>query len=73
VTDGIWLQVLREIDKFDKIGLDGVCAMLGDGTTMWDRLLAMTPNDDETWERGGRPKNIAWALDDMLGAIGRTP
>ena len=25
------LQVLREIDKLDKIGLDGVCAMLGNG------------------------------------------
>lgn len=25
------IQVLREIDKLDKIGLDGVCAMLGDG------------------------------------------
>lgn len=25
------VQVLREIDKLDKIGLDGVCSMLGDG------------------------------------------
>lgn len=25
------IQVLREIDKLDKIGIDGVCAMLGDG------------------------------------------
>jgi hypothetical protein len=25
------LQVLRELDKLEKLGLDGVCAMLGDG------------------------------------------
>jgi hypothetical protein len=130
------LQILREIDKLDKLGVAGVCAMLGEGmkdtsgafnpgvglmpiqvgmirlfltettghasneatlaamkeamgrlskircridlmaaleetivdaggTTAWDRLLAMTPNSDETWNNRGRPANIAWALDDL--------
>ena len=134
------IQVLREIDKLDKIGLDGVCAMLGNGLkdasgafnkgvgldplqigmvrlflanskgatdvetianlkqtmshlnkiksridlmvalednivnnvtgeTSWDCLLAMPQNSDETWGDNSRPANIAWALDDMIGAI----
>lgn len=125
------LQVLREIDKLDRIGVDGVCAMLGDGvrdssgafnkgvglhplqigiirefleiggdnplgylseffskislvrtrvalmaaledttlpdgSTAWDRLIAMRENEDNTWSDGGRPRNIAWALDDLI-------
>lgn len=122
------LQVLRTIDKFDKIGRDGVVALLqkpveefgagldpvraelvglfldtkgatneetlnnmraffkhaglvrtrldlmvmleeaveADGTTKWDRLLALRANEDQTWSDGGRPANIAWALDDMV-------
>lgn len=39
-----------------------------DGTTAWDRLLSMSVNADETWARG-RPKNIGWALDDLLSVI----
>ncbi len=130
-------QALREIDKLDKIGIDGVCLMLGgglhdtsgafnkgigllpievgmirlflaettghdsneetlaslneimgrltqirgridlmclleenvvNGTTSWDRLLAMPTNENNTWN-GGRPKNIAWALDDLIAVI----
>lgn len=122
------LQTLRTIDKFDKIGRDGVVDLLqkdtdefganldpvsagliglfldtdgatneetldnvkkffkhagrvrsrlqlmialeetvdSDGKTKWDRLLEMQPNDDESWNDGGRPANIAWALDDMV-------
>ena len=135
LTSSVRLQVLREIDKLDKIGIDGVCAMLGDGMrdasgafnkgvglhplqigmiriffdnseggfealersmkrlsqisqrihfmahleetvvcaasgeTAWDRLLAMPTNDDETWKNGGRPANIAWALDDIIQGL----
>jgi hypothetical protein len=130
------LQVLRTIDKYDKIGADGVFRLLTDGmkdkesgayipgvgldkvnatllvefiqttgnsneetlenmekwfskaakiknridlmilmeetvidskgTTLWDILIHMSQNENETWENGGRPKNIAWALDDIL-------
>lgn len=130
------IQILREIDKLDRIGLDGVCAMLGNGLrdasgafnpgiglmpiqigmirlffeettghdtnektldamakvfsrlrqircridlmccleetavgpneTAWDRLILMPQNEDETWSSNGRPKNIAWALDDIV-------
>ena len=135
------VQVMREIDKLDKIGLDGVCAMLGDGlkdtsgafnkgvgldplrigmirlffeesaahegstndqrleqlekamgrvsqvrnridmmialeehiyadgSTAWDRLLSMPACDRDTWENGKRPKNVAWALDDIVKVI----
>lgn len=38
----------------------------GRDTTPFDDFLAMPANDDETWRNGGRPKNIAWALDDIL-------
>lgn len=120
---GAAFQVLREIDKADKIGRDGVFAMLttgrtdasgafvkgvgmqpfqaeficsavfgggldhtarivlrvdlmaaldrGDGETAWDRLLSMPANDDETWRNGGRPRNIGWALDDIVAAIAK--
>jgi len=40
-----------------------------DGKTALDRLLAIPQNDDETWNAGGRPKNIAWALDDLVRAM----
>lgn len=124
------IQILRCIDKADKIGRDGVVALLqqpaedygagldpvranliglyldtkgetdeatienlskffarasrvrarldmmanleeieaSDGTTAWDRLLAMPANTDQTWNNGGRPENIAWALDDLVKA-----
>jgi len=35
------------------------------GETAWDRLLAMPPNEDNSWSDGGRPQNIGWALDDL--------
>lgn len=135
------LQILREIDKLDKIGLDGVCAMLGEGLkdasgafnkgvglmpmqvamyryffestagltdnqdilaalegalihldkvrtridlmalleervvdaetgkTLWDHLLNMAANTDQTWSNGGRPENVGWALDDLVKII----
>lgn len=125
------LQVLREIDKLDKIGEAGVRAMLTDGMkdasgafnagiglhpaqaefilacisgasdplkritmlcdrfafmakleetvvdektgeTAWDRLLNMPRNDNESWDNGGRPANIGWALDDLVVAMRRT-
>ncbi len=42
-----------------------------DGVTGWDFLLEMRPNEDGTWRDGGRPANIAWALDDIASRIGR--
>ena len=118
------LQVLRTIDKFDKIGRDGVVELLQkpeeefganllpvqaeligdfldvklddmpaffahaagvmsrikmmalledtidpDGGTKWDKLLSMRQNEDQTWNNGGRPENIGWALDDMIKAL----
>lgn len=39
---------------------------IGGDRTAWDRLLDMRPNEDETWSDGGRPANIAWALDDLV-------
>ena len=124
------IQVLRTIDKFDKIGRDGVVALLQkpadefgagldpiraelvgrfldtkgasnaetldaikgflasagkirtrmellealesttkeDGRTGLDLLLALRPNEDQSWANGGRPENIAWALDDLVEA-----
>ncbi len=128
MSDETKLQVLRTIDKFDKIGRDGVVELLqkpvaefgaaldpvragliglfmdvngssneqtvqdigrffghakkvgsrlemmavleetvdDGGITAWDRLLDMPQNEDETWNDGGRPANIGWALDDIL-------
>lgn len=40
-----------------------------DGRTMWDDLIDMPVNDDETWSEGRRPKNIGWALDDIAEAV----
>lgn len=37
--------------------------------TLWDELLAMAPNRDMSWRNGGRPENIAWALDDIATLI----
>jgi hypothetical protein len=42
---------------------------VGDGETALDRLLAMPTNDDEVWSPGHRPKNIAWALDDLVSVL----
>ncbi len=119
------IQILRTIDKTDKIGVDGVIELLQkppeefganllpheamligeflrldklesfpaflrrasmirnrfemmaelernvheDGRTSWDHLLDMRENEDETWRDGGRPKNIAWALDDLVAML----
>ncbi len=115
------LQTLRTIDKFDKIGRDGVVELLqkpeaefGANLMEWqanligeyldmkgatneetlanlktflpratrisnrfkliaamqmagkfDDFLALKTNADNTWKDGGRPENIAWALDDI--------
>jgi len=40
-----------------------------DGTTGFDLLLNMRPNDDETWADGGRPKNITFAIDDIINEM----
>jgi len=125
---GTEIQILRTVDKVDKIGVSGVIGLLQkpaegfgagldpvraeligsflnsrsatngetlenlraffphaslvvrrlrllvlledmEGETAFDRLLAMRPNDDQTWTDGGRPANIAWALDDLADAI----
>lgn len=121
MTNDQRLQVLREIDKLDKIGAAGVRAMLTSGLTdasgahnpgvglppfiadfviscvtapsvsalstllsrfdmiafleghelkpgftLFDRLLRLPTNEDETWNNGGRPKNLAWAIDDLV-------
>lgn len=129
--DQRYLQVLRSIDKFDKIGREGVVELLQkpveefgadldpvragligqfldvrgkmneetlsnmeaffthagkvrrrldlmvfleetvgpDGKTKWDQLLEMRPNRDDTWSDGGRPANIAYALDDIAAVV----
>ena len=41
----------------------------GTSPTPLDRLLAMKPNENNTWANGGRPANIAWALDDIVNLI----
>ncbi len=43
-----------------------------DGTTAWDRLLAMPVNEDDTWSDGRRPANIGWALDDIIILLSKT-
>jgi hypothetical protein len=43
--------------------------VFSDGTTGLDRLMAMPTNADQTWRDGGRPENIAWAIDDILDAV----
>jgi len=116
--DATWLQVLREVDKLDRVGVEGVfdrltkgarddsgafvpgvglpagkaALLLGmivgkpiidrivvidaleshenpNGSTAWDEFLALPANDDNTWRDGGRPKNIAWAIDDLIVSI----
>lgn len=127
MTNIQYIQICRSIDKFDKIGRDGVVFLLqkpieefganispvhaeligrfldikcisdlnayfkyaqhirtrldlmvllektieSDNITKWDQLLAMPSNEDQTWSNGGRPANIAWALDDMIAVIRR--
>ena len=41
------------------------------GYTAWDRLIDMPVNDDETWSEGRRPRNIGWALDDIVALLRR--
>jgi hypothetical protein len=41
------------------------------GVTKWDELLDMPPNGNQTWDNGGRPENIGWALDDILDVAAR--
>ena len=41
------------------------------GYTLCDRLIDMPPNEDQTWLDHGRPKNIGWALDDILAVISK--
>jgi hypothetical protein len=116
--DATWLQVLREIDKLDRVGAEGVfdrltkgardesgafipgvglpagkaALLLGaivgrpiidriavmealenhenaNGSTAWDEFLALPTNADNTWKDGGRPQNIAWAIDDLIAII----
>jgi hypothetical protein len=113
-----WLQILREVDKLDRVGAEGVfdrltkgakdesgafvpgvglpagkaALLLGmiagkpiidriavmhaleshenpDGSTAWDEFLALPTNVDNTWRDGKRPKNIAWAIDDLIVSI----
>lgn len=42
---------------------------LPSGGTALDWLLDMPANADNTWKEGGRPANIAWALDDILAYL----
>lgn len=43
-----------------------------EGGTLWDRLLAMPCNADDTWGPGARrPANIAFAIDDVVEALMR--
>ena len=38
-----------------------------DGQTGLDYFLSLPVNTNETWDDGGRPNNIGWMLDDLLG------
>ncbi len=42
-----------------------------DGYTLWDYIIDIPTNEDETWSNGKRPKNIGWALDDLFKIIGK--
>jgi len=46
-------------------------SVLPDGSTVWDRLIGMPVNADNSWSDDARPENIGWALDDILDALRR--
>jgi len=55
-------------DRFDYI--DELEADINEnGISACDRLLAMPKNENQTWENGGRPANIAYAIDDLRNGI----
>lgn len=63
-------RIVSVSDRFKFIGaLEGQVVDLTTGETAWDRLLGMPQNEDETWKDGGRPKNIAFAVDDLIERI----
>ena len=42
---------------------------VGNGRTAWDVLIETPTNADNSWEGGGRPENIGFALDDIVQLI----
>lgn len=53
------MQMINVLDRVD----------LGDGYTKLDELIDMDQNEDETWTSTARPKNIGWALDDLIKVL----
>lgn len=42
------------------------------GRTLWEQLIEMPTNRNETWSNNGRPANIGWALDDIVEVLEKT-
>jgi len=40
-----------------------------EGYTLWDKLIDMPVNPDQSWSGDARPENIGWALDDILNLL----
>jgi hypothetical protein len=64
---GSWFEEVRTVSLRLElmVALDSGQTMV-EGKSAWDRLLELPPNADETWRDGGRPRNIGWALDDLI-------
>ncbi len=77
LTNGQAIALIAFLGKDRKIAdrIDLMCrledAVIDDrtGETALDRLLTMPVSNDESWNDGKRPKNIGWALDDLMVAV----
>jgi len=64
---------VRVASRFALIArLDETVIDAATGRTAWDALIDLPVNDDGTWTFDGgirRPRNIAWALDDLVDIL----
>ena len=65
VSKSFWNVVSNRLDMLELLEAENN----SDGMSKLDELLDRQENKDQTWKNGGRPSNIAFALDDLIEGL----